>query len=201
MAGIIALEAMAANPMSIPAITGVARLLAVIASLFGVLHQPENGSTAKNPVAPVHVRLRKVEHKKMLRELAGPFAGMALCAAQKAHISPRLVAAVIQVENGGNFFRSAVRESSAGAIGVMQLEPTTAWDVLRVNPWNARENIDGGTRYLAQLLREFHDHVRMALMAYNAGPTLVAQGYRPRAAVAYANAVLRDAGLSGEEES
>lgn len=182
--------------MSIPAITGAARLLAIIASLFGVLHQPESSSTAKMPVAPAQVRLRKVEHKKTLRELAGPFAGMALCAAQKAHVSPRLVAAVIQVENGDNFTGSAVRESSAGAIGVMQLEPTTAWDVLRVNPWNAQENVEGGTRYLARLLREFHGHVRLALMAYNAGPTLVSQGYRPRAAVVYAMEVMRDAGIS-----
>jgi hypothetical protein len=47
--------------MSIPDITSAARLLTIIASLFGVLHQPENGSTAKMPVAPA--RIRKVEHK------------------------------------------------------------------------------------------------------------------------------------------
>ncbi|AEK58742.1 transglycosylase, putative [Acidithiobacillus caldus SM-1] len=175
---------------------GAARLLTVVAALVGVLHQPENGSTAKNPGASVQMRLRKPAHRKTIHELAGPFAKMAICAAQKAHVSPRLVAAVIQVENGGNFYRSAVRESSAGAIGVMQLMPTTAWDVLRVNPWNAQENIDGGTRYLARLLREFHGDVRLALMAYNAGPTLVARGYRPRSAVAYAREVMRYSGVA-----
>ncbi len=182
--------------MSYPIMTGAARLLAVVAALFGVLHQPENSSTAKIPIAPVQDHLRKAAHRKTIQELAGPFAGMALSAAHKVHVPPRLVAAVIQVENGGNFYRSAVRVSPAGAIGVMQLEPTTAWDVLRVNPWNAKENIDGGTRYLARLLREFHDHVRLALMAYNAGPTLVAQGFRPLAAVAYAKEVMRYSGVS-----
>lgn len=185
---------MAANLMNYPIV--IMRLLAVIAAVFGGLHQPENGLAAKKPVALVQVRSRRVAYrKKTVQELAGPFAGMALFAAQSAHVSPRLVAAVIQVENGGNFYRSAVRESSTGAIGVMQLEPTTAWDVLRVNPWNAQENIEGGTRYLARLLREFHDNVRLALMAYNAGPTLVARGYRPLAAVAYAKEVMREAGM------
>ncbi|MBN6745955.1 lytic transglycosylase domain-containing protein, partial [Acidithiobacillus sp. MC2.1] len=97
---------------------------------------------------------------------------------------------VVRVENGGDFHGAATRVSSAGAIGVMQLEPATAWDTLRVNPWNPRQNIEGGARFLALLLREFGGNVRLALMAYNAGPTWIAQGGRPEQAVIYANEVL-----------
>jgi soluble lytic murein transglycosylase-like protein len=130
---------------------------------------------------------------KTIRHLAGPYAHLVVTAARKAHVSPRLVAAVVQVENGGNFHGSPTRVSAAGAIGVMQLEPNTAWDTLRVNPWNVRQNINGGARYLAMMLRRFGGNVRLALMAYNAGPTSIAQGGRPWAAVAYAQEVMRDA--------
>ncbi|MCR1347507.1 transglycosylase SLT domain-containing protein [Acidithiobacillus ferrooxidans] len=130
------------------------------------------------------------QRKSRVRRLAGPYAGMVLRAARKAHVPARLVAAVVRVENGGDFHGSATRVSSAGAIGVMQLEPATALDTLRVNPWNPRQNIEGGARFLAMLLREFGGNVRLALMAYNAGPTWIAQGGRPEQAVAYAREVL-----------
>lgn len=129
-------------------------------------------------------------HWDQIRKLAGPFARTVLQAAKQAHISARLLAAVIQVENGGNFRGSDTRVSSAGAIGVMQLEPRTAWDVLRVNPWRPRQNILGGARYLKMLLRRFGGKARLALMAYNAGPTFVANGGRLTEANAYARKVL-----------
>jgi soluble lytic murein transglycosylase-like protein len=66
-------------------------------------------------------------------------------ASKQAHVPSRLVTAVVQVENGGDFIGSAHRVSSAGAIGVMQLEPATAWGALHVNPWDVRENIEIGT--------------------------------------------------------
>ncbi|MHB1641184.1 MAG: transglycosylase SLT domain-containing protein [Acidithiobacillus sp.] len=140
------------------------------------------------------VRSTFAARKAAVHKLAGPYAHLVMAAALKAHIPAKLVAAVVRVENGGNFHGSATRVSSAGAIGVMQLEPNTAWNLLRVNPWNARQNIEGGARYLAAMLHQFHDNVRLALMAYNAGPTFIAQGGRPFAAVAYANEVMRDAG-------
>ena len=130
------------------------------------------------------------QRKSRVRRLAGPYAGMVLRAARRAHVPARLVAAVVRVENGGDFHGSATRVSSAGAIGVMQLEPATAWDTLRVNPWNPRQNIEGGARFLAMLLREFGGNARLALMAYNAGPTWIAQGGRPEQAAVYAKEVL-----------
>lgn len=81
------------------------------------------------------------------------------------HKVPRaLVLAVVGVESG---FRVG-RVSSAGARGLMQLMPATAED-LEVDPDDPRQNVDGGTRYLAWLLRYFGDE-RLAIAAYNAGP-------------------------------
>jgi soluble lytic murein transglycosylase-like protein len=62
--------------------------------------------------------------------------------------------------------------SSAGAIGVMQLEPATAAG-LGVNPYDTTQNINGGVQYLAQLLSQFGGDQSKALAAYNAGPGAV----------------------------
>ena len=152
--------------------------------LFG--HGADFSSGIPQPVKNPSILL----HRVSVQKLAGPYAHLVKVAAKKAHISASLVAAVVNVENGGNFQGSAHRVSSAGAIGVMQLEPTTAWDTLHVNPWNARQNIEGGARFLSMMLTEFNGNVRLALMAYNAGPTFIADGGRCTAAIAYAKKVL-----------
>lgn len=176
------------------------RLLAVITLLFSsgtplLLRYPSAVKPVVKPVKPAAVSHRIPAGNRnvmtAVRHLAGPYARLVVHASHKAHVSPRLVAAVVHVENGGDFHGSTTRVSPAGAIGVMQLEPVTARDVLRVNPWSARQNIEGGAHYLAILLRQFHGDVQKALMAYNAGPTLIAQGGRPWAAVAYARQVIR----------
>ena len=89
-------------------------------------------------------------------------------AAQKYGVDPKLVSAVAEVESGFN--PKAV--SSAGAVGIMQLMPDTAAS-LGVNPYDARQNIEGGTHYLRQLLDAFHGDIRQAVAAYNAGPQAV----------------------------
>jgi hypothetical protein len=85
--------------------------------------------------------------------------------AQAHRVEPALVRAIIAVESGGN----ARAVSSAGAIGLMQLMPRTA-AALGVNPWQPLENLRGGIAYLAGLLRAYGEDVRLALIAYNAGP-------------------------------
>lgn len=89
-------------------------------------------------------------------------------AAVRHGVDTRLAHAVAKVESG--FQPAAV--SSKGAVGVMQLMPGTAM-TLGVDPWNARQNIDGGVRYLASLLGLYGGNVRLALAAYNAGPQAV----------------------------
>lgn len=88
--------------------------------------------------------------------------------AEKYGVDPKLVSAVAEVESGFN--QEAL--SSAGAIGIMQLMPDTA-AALGVNPHDSKENIEGGVRYLRQLLDSFQGDVKRAVAAYNAGPQAV----------------------------
>ena len=90
-------------------------------------------------------------------------------AALKYEIEPELIHAVIRTESNGNY--RAV--SKKGAMGLMQLMPSTANDMNVGNPFNPEENINGGTRYLRFLLEKFDGNVTLAVAAYNSGPTTV----------------------------
>jgi soluble lytic murein transglycosylase-like protein len=90
-------------------------------------------------------------------------------AAVSAALEPNLLRAVIVVESGFN--SRAV--SKRGAVGLMQLMPATASRYGVLNPYDARENVHGGARYLKFLIDRFGHDVRLALAAYNAGEEAV----------------------------
>lgn len=83
-------------------------------------------------------------------------------------IDPALLMAIAKVES--SFNPKAV--SPKGALGLMQLLPTTAELVGVRDPFNPLENLKGGALYLKRLLEEFKD-LSLALAAYNAGPEKV----------------------------
>jgi hypothetical protein len=80
-----------------------------------------------------------------------------------------LLASVVRAESGGNIH--AV--SRTGAQGLMQLMPGTAAELGVTDSFRADQNINGGTAYLDALLLKYHDHLALALAAYNAGPAAV----------------------------
>jgi soluble lytic murein transglycosylase-like protein len=91
--------------------------------------------------------------------------------AERYGIEPAILHGLIQQESG--FDPSA--QSSAGASGLTQLMPGTAASLGVANPLNPTESIEGGARYLSQLMGQFGGNTTDALAAYNAGPGAVQQ--------------------------
>jgi soluble lytic murein transglycosylase-like protein len=99
--------------------------------------------------------------------------------------------------------RSVIRRESAslwcavsekGAIGLMQLMPDTAKQ-FGVDPYDPKQNVQAGSKYLKQLMTRYKDDTSLALAAYNAGPTVVdAAGGIPKIpeTAAYVAAILKD---------
>ena len=85
-------------------------------------------------------------------------------------VDPLLVSLIMEQESGYDPFAL----SSAGAMGLMQLMPDTAWMLGVEDPWDPEENVEGGVRYFAQQMDRF-GRLDLALAAYNAGPGAVEQ--------------------------
>ncbi len=128
---------------------------------------------------PAPPALKSTDTKTLVRE-----------AAVRNSLPPAFVASVAKAESAMN--QKAV--SPKGAIGVMQLMPSTAKS-LDADPHDTEQNIDAGTRLLKELLIKYDGDVVKALAAYNAGPGAVAKynGLPPyRETQDYVNKVIRD---------
>jgi hypothetical protein len=90
-------------------------------------------------------------------------------ASGRYRLDPDLVNSVIRAESGFN----AKAVSPKGARGLMQLMPTTASKLGISNAFDPGSNVDGGTRYLRELLERYNFDLIKALAAYNAGPQRV----------------------------
>lgn len=130
-------------------------------TIAGIMHDTGEGLPAMNKTAPLHPALHQ----------PGTYDSLIAQASARYGVDFTLIKSVIQAESSFNPFA----ESSAGAKGLMQLMDNTARSLGVTDSFDPVQNIDGGTRYLAQLLDRFGGEVSVALAAYNAGPGRVSR--------------------------
>jgi soluble lytic murein transglycosylase-like protein len=123
--------------------------------------QGENARTYAVPDAPALRSTRPIA----ANGIRAQYEPLVIEQARAQGVRPDLVRAVIQVESGFN----ARARSPKGAMGLMQLMPTTAMELGVRNAFDPAENIRGGTAYLRQLLDRYDGDEQLALAAYNAG--------------------------------
>src|SRR5207302_10336875 len=119
-----------------------------------------------DPASRLHLQppARNLEHTLDLNEVVKTASGT-------YRLDPDLVNSVIRAESGFNV--RAV--SPKGAQGLMQLMPRTASELGVQNVFDPQANVEGGTRYLRELLERYNFDLVKALAAYNAGPHRVEQ--------------------------
>ncbi|MBM3266031.1 MAG: lytic transglycosylase domain-containing protein [Candidatus Sericytochromatia bacterium] len=99
------------------------------------------------------------------------FAAALAKAAGKSGMDPKLLAAVVRVESGGD----PRSRSHKGAMGLMQLMPETARDYGVRNPYDPVDNMTGGGKYLKRMIGKFGGDLSLGLAAYNAGENAVSR--------------------------
>ena len=190
------------NPSSLPGLAGLCCVIAAVASLAaGPVHADiygfvdERGVThfsnspldhryylfkreRKDAAAPgSKMVLSNVPYSRPRRAIQvnpahrGEFGSMVSLAAKLHGLDPALLHAVVTVESAYN----PKALSRRGAAGLMQLMPATASRYSVNDIWDPRQNLNGGARYLRDLLGMFNNDLSLALAAYNAGEGAVIQ--------------------------
>ena len=137
------------------------------AKVAAALNSAKNNST--ETFEPSEIETPNNETRRRVENSApNSTEGMIEAAARRYGVESDLVKAIATAESNMN--QSA--RSYVGAIGVMQLMPETA-ESLGVDPYNEKENIEGGAHYIRQMLDKFNGNVKNAIAAYNAGPGAV----------------------------
>jgi soluble lytic murein transglycosylase-like protein len=130
------------------------------------------GRSAVFPLSPFYLRNKiqalnayALHRPRCVFSDDAPIAPLLARTEQRHHLPCGLLGAIVQVESGGKPHRI----SSAGAMGPLQLIPTTARALGVSDPFDPEESLDAGARYLHSQLATFHS-IRLAAAAYNAGP-------------------------------
>lgn len=122
--------------------------------------KPPKGFVPRS-VPEKNARTTSAPHRRTIERLAELYG-------KRHRVDPLLVKAIIEVES--DYDTHSV--STAGAQGLMQIMPETQKELGVNNPFDATENIEAGVRYFRTMLDRFKN-VRLALAAYNAGPSAV----------------------------
>lgn len=141
----------------------------------GVWHftnMPSDPRFSRKEFTPESATVHGASKKKWgLSNKTGNYQTVIKKAASSFGLDPALIKAVIRAESGGD----PLAVSSKGALGLMQLMPGTAEELMVYNPLDPEENIWGGSQYLSMLLDMFNGDLISALAAYNSGPGTVSR--------------------------
>jgi soluble lytic murein transglycosylase len=113
----------------------------------------------------LYIRTKRLQGKKYIQD----YDTIIKRAAKEFDVDSHLIKSIIMAES--SFDPHAISQS--GAQGLMQLMPPTANDMNVDNPFDPEENIFGGTKYLSLLLKKFNNDKKLAIAAYNVGPSVV----------------------------
>jgi soluble lytic murein transglycosylase-like protein len=156
-----------------------------------VVSKPMASKALANPVPAVQPVAMKVTAPASTAATAIDIDEVVREASNKNRLDPDFVRSVIMAES--NFKTRAV--SKKGALGLMQLMPSTAAQLGVADPFDPKANVEAGAAHLSALLDLYHDDPVKALAAYNAGAHRVKQynGVPPyRETRAYINKIVRD---------
>jgi soluble lytic murein transglycosylase-like protein len=156
-----------------------------------VVSKPMASKALANPVPAVQPVAMKVTAPASTAATAIDIDEVVREASNKNRLDPDFVRSVIMAES--NFKTHAV--SKKGALGLMQLMPSTAAQLGVADPFDPKANVEAGAAHLSALLDLYHDDPVKALAAYNAGAHRVKQynGVPPyRETRAYINKIVRD---------
>lgn len=124
--------------------------------------RPYKAEITSNLTGKYEKRLRTTKRERIYNHIIAE-------AADKYGIEPALLKAIIMVESSYN--HRAI--SKKGAVGLMQLMPRTAAALGVEDVYDPQHNVNGGAKYIRQLLNNFDGNLELALAAYNAGTTKV----------------------------